>query len=301
MNIYILTVLYGPVFFLEKSLPHNYSILKNEGITFKHYLIDNNFPLEKNKDRIKELCTEYEIEYINLNKNIGMIGAHNYFAQEIQRDGILLNLEADAFLNSQGSLSTFLKLHESNTVPGITYFNNPKLNQYPKKIFTINNVKVFELILEGNYNPDFTWVQSFCINIKESLEVNKILLESYDNYDVPGEKSSRLKSAGRPILIFNDLYENMTHLRYSNYIEYQFYKSLVYFHSKYEESFRGYAFENFLKDYESLLYSHNFDSFYNSYKNNCNDEPQCYFTKTKNRILIIENKFKNKELVSIKF
>lgn len=291
MNLCILTVFYGPLSFLKESLEHNYSIFKNENISFKHYLIDNNFPLEsspQHKEELRNLCQEYGIVYINVGKNMGMIASHDYFAKEIEKDGIIFNLEADAFLVSQKPLETIISLHSSVNQKGLIYFNNEKLNTYPKKIFKVNGIEVFELILEGDYNHDWSWVQSFSINIRESLEVNKILLEAHDNYDVPGEKSISLKNSGRPILVINNSFEDMMRLRYSNYMEYQFYKAFIYFYAKKTNKFKGLSFENFIKNYDQYLYTEYFVEFLISYDLNKNDKILYYFSKTKNRITMLD-------------
>jgi hypothetical protein len=259
----ILTVFYGPIQFLEQSLKHNYQILKKEKIEFKHYLIDNNFPLEEtneHKEKIKFICSDYNISYLNVNKNLGMIGSHVFFGEEIIKEGILFSLECDAFLKTEGILFEILKLHKKQ-LPNLIYLNTDYLKDYPKKIFKINDVNVFELDLIGDYNQDWSWVQSFSIDIKMSLKINKLLLKQKENYDVPGESSNLLKKNSYPMLVMNDFFDDMDIFRYSNYVEYLYYKSLVYFWSKIDINLSNLTFEFFIKHYDYYLSLFYFEEF----------------------------------------
>jgi hypothetical protein len=272
MNLYIFTVLYGPIEFLEKSLKHNYNLFKKENIKFKHYLLDNNFPLENSdydKQKIKSICNQYNIIYLNVQKNLGMIGSQDFFAQEIEKEGILFNLEYDSYLKNEDTLLNITKLHK-NKVSNLIYLNTNYLNDYPKNIFNINNVKLFELELKNDYKKEWSWLQSFSINIKESLKINKILLEKKDNYDIPGESSSVLKNNNIPMLVMNDFYDDMDQFRYSNYIEYQYYKSLIYYWNKIDSNLIDLTFEYFIKHFDYYLSLIYFIHFSNNIKKDLN-------------------------------
>ena len=272
MNLYIFTVLYGPIEFLEKSLKHNYNLFKKENIKFKHYLLDNNFPLENSdydKQKIKSICNQYNIIYLNVQKNLGMIGSQDFFAQEIEKEGILFNLEYDSYLKNEDTLLNITKLHK-NKVSNLIYLNTNYLNDYSKNIFNINNVKLFELELKNDYKKEWSWLQSFSINIKESLKINKILLEKKDNYDIPGESSSVLKNNNIPMLVMNDFYDDMDQFRYSNYIEYQYYKSLIYYWNKIDSNLIDLTFEYFIKHFDYYLSLIYFIHFSNNIKKDLN-------------------------------
>ena len=263
LNLYIYTVFYGPIQFLEQSLKYNYQLLKKEKIDFKHYLLDNNFPLENNtehKEKIKQICSSYNIEYLNVNKNLGMIGSHLFFTDEIQKNGILFSLEGDAFLKTEGILSNIFKLH-STKLNNLIYLNTDYLHDYPKKIFEINDINLFELDLVDNYKQDWSWVQSFSIDIEVSKKINTLLLKEKDNYDVPGESSSVLKNNKLSMLVMNDFFDDMDFFRYSNYIEYLYYKSLIYFWSKIDVNLVNLNFEFFIKHYDYYLNLFYFDEF----------------------------------------
>lgn len=299
MNFFVLTVLYGPIFFLQQSLEHNYSIFKKEKIKFKHYLLDNNFPLENShneKQKIKYLCDQYNIEYLNYNKNLGMIGSQKFFAEEIQKQGILFNLEYDSFIKSEGLLNNIKKLHQKDLY-NLIYLNTNYLNDYPKNLFKINDISLFELELKGSYKKEWSWVQSFSINIENSKKINSILLEKEDNYDVPGESSSILKKNKLPMLVMNDFYDDMDIFRYSNYVEYQYYKSLIYYWSKFDINLVGLTFEFFIKNYDYYLYLTYFIHFTNHIKINLKLDKKIFrfkFFKTKKRFLqVYEYESKN--------
>jgi hypothetical protein len=294
MNLYVLTVLYGPIDFLEKSLEHNYNLFKKENIKFKHYLLDNNFPLENSnhdKQKIKNICNKYNIFYLNTGKNLGMIGSQNFFAQEIQKEGILFNLEYDSYIKSNDLLKNIIKLHQTN-ISNLVYLNTDYLNDYDKKIFSINDTNLFELELKNDYKKEWQWVQSFSVNIELSLKINEILLQKKDNYDVPGESSSILKSKGFPMLVMNDFYDNMNQFRYANYLEYQYYKALIYHWSKIDENLSGLTFEFFLKNYDYYLYLHYFVHFINHLNYDLEINPKLIkykFLKTQKQLIEVMN------------
>ena len=290
MNLYLFTVLYGPTDFLEKSLQHNYSLFKKEKINFKHYLLDNNFPLENSKnekEKVQKICNEYNIEYLNYNKNFGMIGSQEFFVNQIQKQGILFNLEYDSFIKNENVLENIIKLHSSD-LPNLIYLNTDYLNDYPKEFFKINDVNLFELELKDQYKKEWSWVQSFSINIENSKKINSILLEKEDNYDVPGESSSILKNNNLSMLVMEDFYDDMNVFRFSNYFEYQYYKSLIYYWAKIDSNLLGLTFENFIKNYDYYLSLIYFSHFSNNLKNDLNYNINLIrfkFFKTRKRFL----------------
>jgi hypothetical protein len=58
-----------------------------------------------------------------------MIGSQNFFAQEIEKEGILFNLEYDSYIKSNDLLKNIIKLHQTN-ISNLVYLNTDYLNGY---------------------------------------------------------------------------------------------------------------------------------------------------------------------------
>lgn len=310
MHINIITIHYHPLFFLKQTLENNYQIFKKEDIKFKHYLVDNKFPLEeKQQNKVKLMCEQYDIVYLNGEKNLGLIGAKNYFHEKIKPKDIIFHLESDVFLLSNNVLNIIYEIEKNNDIKNVIYLNNKNLNNYDKKIFQINNNNVFELDI---VNLDYTWIQCCFYNSNYQNKIQKILDSDHrDNYDFPGENNEKFKKEKIPFLIANDLYEDMEKYRFQNYFEYEYYKAFSYYWSKFDEQFKNLSFEKFIKNYDYYLnMDDKFSACYINFKSRAKGnivKPIFYFKKTQikfdkinSRYILFKNKEnKNKKMVKI--
>lgn len=263
MDINIITIHYHPLSFLKESLKNNYEIFKKEKVNFKHYLIDNNYPLENQKEKVKNICEQYNITYLNHGTNLGMIKSKNYFHETIKPRDIIFTLESDAYLLNENTLTNIYQIHKNNDVGNVTYLNNKNLNKYNKEIFEINEVKVFKLDIT---HIDYTWIQCCFYNSNFLKKIQQIIdKDNRNNYDFPGEKNEEMKKENIPFLIINDINEDMEKYRYQNYFEYEYYKAFAYYWSKFEKQYENLTFEDFIKNYDYYLEME--DKFYGCYKN----------------------------------
>lgn len=283
MNFSIFTLHYHPLSFLEETLENNYKIFKKEKVKFKHYLLDNNFPLEKQKEKIKKICEDYNIHYMNAGKNLGSMSGYKFFNEEVKVKDIFINLESDVYLLTENLLTNIEKLNQKNNIKNLIYLNNKNLNDHEKNIFKINEINLFELNTE---NSNHTWVQCFFYNENGISELKKILLkDKRESYDVPGEKNHEFKKENAPILILNDFYEDMERYRFQNYFEYEYYKSFVYYWSKMEKEYEKITFEYFIENYDYFFEMEDkFSGSFQNLKKRTKNEiifPKFYFEKTK--------------------
>ena len=294
MEITIVTIHYHPFFFLKESLENNYKIFKKENINFNHYLLDNNYPIEiDQQSKIKDLCEKYNIKYLNSGKNLGIMQGAKYFQETVKPKDLILNLESDVYLSSDNLLSNIEKIHKDDDIENMIFLNNKNLDDYDKNIYKINDVNVFELDIK---NLDHTWIQCFHFNNNRHEKIKEILkADDRNNYDVPGEKNNILKEKKIPFLVMSDFHEDMEKYRYQNYFEYEYYKAIVYYWSKFEKQFEKITFEDFIKEYD--YYFDMEDKFYSCFKNfkarskNYVLKPSFYFEKTKNRFNQINTDF----------
>ena len=283
MDINIITIHYHPFFFLKESLENNYNYFKKENIKFKHYLLDNNYPLEK-QNKISDLCQQYNITYLNYGVNLGLVKGKNYVHETIKPKDIIFHLESDVYLLTKDILTNIHKTHENNDVRNVIYLNNKNLIDYDKNIFEINNIKHFELDIK---NLNHTWIQCCHYNTNYQYKIQKILDgDKRTNYDFPGEKFSEFKEENIPLLIMNDFYEDMEKYRFSNYFEYEYFKALIYYWSKFEDEFKMLTFEDFIKNYDYYYEMDKFDYCFKNFKTRAKDyviKPNFYFEKTKKK------------------
>ena len=308
MEINIFTVHYHPFFFLKESMENNYKIFKKDNVKFNHYLLDNNYPLERQQNKIKDLCEKFNIKYLNNGNNLGIMQGAKYFQETIKPKDIILNLESDVYLLTDNLLSNIKKIHNDDNIENMIFLNNKNLNDYNKDIYKLNDVNIFELDIK---TLDHTWIQCFYFNNNKHDKIKEILKEDdRNNYDVPGEKNNILKEKKIPFLIMNDFYEDMEKYRYQNYFEYEYYKAIVYYWSKFEKEFEKLTFEDFIKNYD--YYFDMEDKFAACFKNfkirskNHVFKPNFYFEKTKVKFNKINTSFiifrvnKNKKKYEIK-
>lgn len=293
MHINIITIHYHPFSFLKETLENNYQIFKKENIKFKHYLVDNKYPLEEQQNKIKNLCEKYSIIYLNGEKNLGLIGAKNYFHEKIKPKDIIFHLESDVFLLNHDTLNVIYEIEKNNNIENVIYLNNKNLNDYNKKIFQINNNNVFELDI---INLNHTWIQCCFYNTNYQNKIQKILdSDNRDNYDFPGENNEKFKKEKIPFLVANDLYEDMERYRFQNYFEYEYYKAFSYYWSKFDEQFKNLSFEYFIENYD--YYFNMEDKFADCFTNfklrgKFNViKPFFYFKKTKIKFESINNRY----------
>ena len=283
MDINIITIHYHPFYFLKQTLENNYRIFKKEKIKFKHYLVDNKYPLEKEEQKkIKDLCKQYNIIYLSQEKNLGLVGGKNYFHHEVKPKDIIFHLESDVFLLTENVLSNIFKIEKNNDIPNIIYLNNKNLDDYKKEIYQINNVNVFKLDIK---DINHTWIQCCFYNTNYQEKIQKILDNNgKNNYDFPGENNENFKKENIPFLIANDLYEDMEKYRFQNYFEYEYYKAMIYYWSKFEEEFKNLTFENFIDNYDYYFQMDDkFMACYMNLKSRSKEyiiKPNFYFKKT---------------------
>jgi hypothetical protein len=293
MEINIITVHYHPLFFLKESLENNYKIFKKENIKFNHYLLDNNYPLESQQTKVKDLCQQYNIKYINSGSNLGLVKGKNYFHERIKPKDIIFHLETDVHLLTENMLTNIQQMHMKNDIGNITYLNNKNLNNYNKNIYEINGIKCFELNVN---NMDYTWIQCCFYNANNLQKIQKIIdNDERNNYDFPGENNEEFKKENIPFLIINDFYEDMEKYRFRNYFEYEYYKAIVYYWSKFEKEFEKLTFEEFINDYDYyFMLTDKFIACYNNFKIRSKDyvvKPIFYFKKTELKFNELNMKF----------
>lgn len=294
MDINIITIHYHPFAFLKNSIENNYSLFKKENINFKHYLVDNKYPLEREQQKkIKKLCEDYNIVYLNGETNLGLVGGKNYFHEQIKPKDIIFHMESDVFLLTENILTNIHKLNEHNDIGNVIYLNNKNLNDYEKKIYKINDINVFELDIK---NLNHTWIQCCFYNTNYQNKIQKILDDDgRNNYDFPGENSASFKKENIPFLVINDFYEDMEKYRFQNYFEYEYYKAIVYYWSKFEEEFKSLTFESFVNNYDYYCdMDEKFSACCINFKNRAKEHviiPNFYFKKTKIKFNYINTNF----------
>jgi hypothetical protein len=301
MDFNIITVHYHPFFFLQESLANNYKIFKKEKIKFNHYLLDNNYPLEKdNQKKIKHLCECYEITYLNSGKNLGLVQGKNYFHEKIKPKDIIFHLESDVHLLTENTLTSVYEIEKNNDIQNVIYLNNKNLNDYNKNIFKINDINMYELDIN---DVNYTWIQCCFYNTNYQLKIQKILdNDKRNNYDFPGENNEFFKQEKIPFLVTNDIYEDMEYYRFKNYFEYEYYKAFVYYWSKFEKQYELLTFEDFIDNYDYFFeMEERFHGCYDNFKIRAKNyviKPNFYFEKTKikfnkiNTNQIIKNRIK---------
>lgn len=100
MKIICLSILYNKFSILEKSLNKFFSQCKHKEI--KHFIIDNNYPLENNSNQISKLSEKLDIEYINFNRNLGLFNTIDYFCQKESDDTLIIVNESNSYVNDYG-------------------------------------------------------------------------------------------------------------------------------------------------------------------------------------------------------
>ena len=284
MDVNIITIHYHPFTFLKNSLENNYRIFKKENIKFKHYLVDNKYPLEEQQhQKVKELCDHYNITYLNGEKNLGLVAGKKFFHETIKPKDIIFHLESDVYLLSENILTDIYLLNKKNDVENVIYLNNKNLNDYKKQIYKINNINVFELDIK---NLNHTWIQCCFYNTNYQKKIQKIIdSDNRNNYDFPGENNDKFKKENIPFLVANDLYEDMEKYRFQNYFEYEYYKAIVYYWSKFEKEYQHLTFEEFISNYDYYLNMEDkFIACYSNFRLRGRDfviNPNFYFEKTK--------------------
>lgn len=83
----------------------------------KVLLLDNNYPLLKNKDHIKNICKKYDFEYFNVGRNIGDHEGYNYLIKQLPNncDRYIL-YDGDSYPITPDWHIPLLKVHDDSSV-----------------------------------------------------------------------------------------------------------------------------------------------------------------------------------------
>jgi hypothetical protein len=235
MNLFCGTIAYNKFSILEKSIINfiEKSKIKNK----THYVIDNNYPYGDSK-KLEKLCNDFNIKYLNFNKNLGLFNS----MYEIQN----LCQEQD-----------YIILHEGNNLILDDGFDEALIDAY--NIFAYDHKdEIYYLCLENEFSNELQKLQKNNINYsiiqdkkligfpysgtnickKEKL---KVFLSNYNNiyFDDPYLNSNIKKDA----YILRDYKEISHYFLKEEDIEYKMYKMITVF-LKYSKSF-----DEFLKLY----------------------------------------------------
>lgn len=60
------------------------------------YLLDNNYPLTKDKDHVRNICDKYGFKYFNAGENLGLHEGYNYLAKQCD-DEIIILYDGDSY------------------------------------------------------------------------------------------------------------------------------------------------------------------------------------------------------------
>lgn len=110
MKIICLSILYNKFSILEQSLNRFYSQCKDHRV--KHYIVDNNYPLENNSDEIKKISQKLDIEYINFNRNLGLFNTIEHFCQQEADDTLIMVNESNSYVNDYGFDEALIKSYK---------------------------------------------------------------------------------------------------------------------------------------------------------------------------------------------
>jgi hypothetical protein len=116
-------------------------------------------------------------------------------------------------------------------------------------------------------------------------EVNNIYFDDTHTSNPIDINDVSMESASEKIA--NDLYEDMEKYRFQNYFEYEYYKAIVYYWSKFEKEYQSLTFEEFINNYEYYLNMEDkIISCYSNFRLRGRDfviNPNFYFEKTKTK------------------
>lgn len=104
MKLYIITVIYGPAVMLARSLAcyRKSCHLKN----VHHVVVDGHYPIneKKNCNDVKLVCDAFNIEYMDLGRNLGSAQSQNWCLQrlDIKESDYFINLDPDSDCQEYG-------------------------------------------------------------------------------------------------------------------------------------------------------------------------------------------------------
>lgn len=105
MKIFAVTLGFMPVRILERSL-RRYAATRHGGLEYRHVLLDQHYPLDKEANRaaVRALCRELEIEVLDAGRNLGLHHGFNYVLQQLSPapDDIVIAYDGDSTPLGQG-------------------------------------------------------------------------------------------------------------------------------------------------------------------------------------------------------
>lgn len=152
MKIHVISLVYGVPLMIKKSLEEY--LLKSTLKDFKHYILNNQYPLNSEEENMEldEYIEDNGYILIENYRNLGIQGGVNrlFEAAKPEDDDILIFYGTDSFPDNVGFDEALVKIHEDSSVfmaninnPLYSFMNDKTKNRYFFKDEIINNLNVW--------------------------------------------------------------------------------------------------------------------------------------------------------------
>lgn len=136
---YILTISYHN----EKVAKTAYEQLCKtvSGKPTKVILLDNNYPLIKDKNYIKDLCALYDFEYVNVGQNLGLHHGYNHLISLLPKEvESFICYDGDSYPVTPGWDEALLKVHQDPNIIWSSLHNEHSYKEINERGYTPVNL-----------------------------------------------------------------------------------------------------------------------------------------------------------------